>query len=284
MPPDDQAYEPPPAFAPPALRSPALNEREMLGAPGYAPGSEVAYEVASELGYEAGAYEAGAYGALSGSAPYPWPAPVPPATAPTHLRHRLGRRSLVIGSLVLVALVALTVVLTVSSAPSRARHAIALPAAVGGYVKQHEMHGPELLSLVGAGMLGSTIVAGDLNHAKAAVYSNGTAAAPALMFLGFNADESPTIGDQLHHLDPGQITHDILAGAGLTVGQEQFSPGPLGGAMRCAELEVGHESVAIGVWADHDTLGLLVLVAVGRPPTLGFTAGLTRTMRAAAET
>lgn len=270
MPPDVPAYEPPPSFAPPALRTAALNEREVLGQTTYPPGAQPVW-------------------------PEAWRQPAPQQAWPeasstdwspaaARGRHRPRRRSVLIGSLVVAALVALTAALTVGNAPSRPPHAIALPYTVAEYTEQHEIGGSELMTMIGAGMFGSSLVASDLRHAKVAIYSSATPTEPGFVFLGFDADQSPTLGAELHRRAPDQVTRQVLDGAGLAVGQERFSPGPLGGALRCAAVGLPGESVSVGVWADHDTLGMLVLVSSGPPPALAFTSRITHRMRAAAET
>jgi hypothetical protein len=269
---DESAYVPPPAFAPPALRVAPLNETAVLGRTSYPHG------------------------------PYAQPAtyapPIQPPAAwypasdrrPSQLDDRARRRRAlaVLSSLgVVAALVTISVVL-VSGAHSHHARSLSLPRSVDDYTMVRSLSGSEVRSMfVGGGTFG-VIPPADLAAAHVGIYAELTNDQPNLLFIGFTGHDSPTIGAQLRAGPPSTVAGEILDGAGATTAAQTVDAGPLGGAMQCAVVDVDGSAATVGVWADADTLGILMIVgptitAHTTAPTTAHTVLVTRDFRAAAE-
>ena len=279
---NDSGYVPPPPFAPPPLRVAPLNETAVLGrtsyphgpfpsvAPGYAPH---------------GAYPSGGYG-VPPVAWYP-----PPAWAPRQF-DRAGRRrrtaSILTGMAVITALVAICAVL-LSSEPS-ANHArsLTLPNSVDNYTKVRTLSGSQVRSMFtgGSGTFG-TLSARDLENARVAVYAALDDSDPTMLFIGFAGHDSPTVGARLRSDPAANVTDEVLSGAGATTAPTTVDAGPLGGAMRCAFVDIDGDTASVGVWADHDTLGIVVIIdptaSTRAGSTTAHTSSVTRDFRASAE-
>ncbi len=78
------------------------------------------------------------------------------------------------------------------------------------------------------------------------------------------------------------MTSDVLAGAGAPAATE-VDAGPLGGSLRCGKAHVDGLFASVGVWADSDTLGLVLLFDPSLGPSTEETGAVTRAFRAQAE-
>lgn len=252
--PDDQGYRPPPPFAPPAYRVPPLNEGAVLGATSYGPQS----------------------------------APVPDiAPFPAYRYGRPRRRpALLIAVSVIAALIAIVAALVSGGHPRHVR-SLALPSSVDDYTRVTTLTGPRVRSLFTAAPAAfAGIASDDLAHAIVGVYQDDADLHPSMLFIGFTAHDSPSLGAQLRHSSADTIAARVLGGAGATSTVLSVDAGPLGGALRCATVDLDGAEGGVGVWADRDTLGIVLLVdpaLIGAVPPTGRTATVTREVRAAAE-
>lgn len=261
----DAGYEPPPAFAPPVLRTAPLNERELLG----------------RTTYPNGPY-------ASWSPPvYPQAVSVPSARVRSRPRRRL---TITVVACVAVAVLGVGVALGLSSGSGRASRSISLPDTVASFDRSLDYTQQQLLTVLGNGVLADVATPQDVRNAKAGVYRNTSpglptgSVVPAVVFLGFDADLSPGIGRRLHNLAPSQVTSQVLLGAGGGAFQITWAPGPLGGSIRCGDVQIFGQTASIGIWADHDTLGMVLTIPQAGTAPLDYMGRLTRRMRAAAET
>jgi hypothetical protein len=269
-----QGYEPPAPFAPPALRGAPLNELAMLGRTTY-PVSPMQPVVYPPPGYQ-----------------YVPPAPVPPhsgAWAPGAgwVPHRstdraTRRRTIAVVAAVLLALLTVVGVLGVSAAGPNER-SLSLPDTAGQYVRVSTLDGSHISSIIGSGGTFGSIPNSDLAKAKIALYSRGAQSAPSALFVGFDAADSPTIGGQLRSENAAQVTDDVLSGAGASVNSVAVATGPLGGSLKCSAVRVDGLDTTVGVWADSDTLGVVLLFDPTHGTSLPQTGAVTRAFRAQSE-
>jgi hypothetical protein len=301
------AYEPPPAFAPPALRGAPMNETQVLGRTSYPqgpyqpmPADPVPHQPvpAGSFPYQPMPADPVPHQPVpAGPVPYQ---PVPagsltyqpgqyPPLAPRPARQGAAARrrrivSVATGTGVVVALVAIVAVLIDGSGAKRAPRSLSLPGSVDDYSLIHTIDGLQLASLFspGSGTFAS-VPANDLAAAKVAVYSERDQSLPGVVFLGFTAAESPSIGAQLHSEPADYVATGMLGGAGSPGRPQRVDAGPLGGALRCAELDLDGEPTPAGVWADHDTLGIVLIVNVTAGMTTAQVGALTRDFRAQTE-
>lgn len=274
-------YRPPPPFAPPALRPAPLNEWQVLGGTTYGPAFAPAYPPSYPPPYPP---QPGA------PAPAGWLPPVaPPVPSPQPAAgHRTGstvrrRRTVAVVSTVTVALVAVVAALLVGANGSHPAHTLSLPQSAGGYVKLTTISGSRLTTILGSGGTFGSIPDDDIAHAKVGLYGHSAQSAPTLLFIGFAASSSPTIGSELHREPANQVTADVLDGAGAGSAALTEDAGPLGGSLRCSAVRVDGLDASVGVWADADTLGLVILFDPMASPTAAQTGGVTRAFRAGAE-
>ena len=80
-----------------------------------------------------------------------------------------------------------------------------------------------------------------------------------------------------------RVADTVLAGAGVEANSVAFSAGPLGGALKCSAVRVAGLDATVGVWADSDTLGMLLLFDPTLGPALPQAGAVTRTFREQAE-
>jgi hypothetical protein len=264
------AYVPPAPFAPPALRSAPLNEVAVLGRSTYPGSPMVPMPVAPPP-----------------TAWYPgqgWVPGQPPGRRAAEASAR--RRTVVTVVAVATALVVLVTALTVAN-PGASRHSVSLPTNAGDYVKLSTVTGSRIQTIFGSSGTFSTFATNDLVHAKVGIYGHSAASSPTVLFLGFNASDSPAIGRQLRTEDAAQVTEQVLAGAGAGAGSNALpvsvSAGPLGGSIRCSPVHVGGLDAEVGVWADSDTLGIVLLFDPALSPSPVETGGITRMFRSVAE-
>lgn len=260
----DAGYEPPPAFAPPLLRAAPLNERQVLGRTTYPNGPYGPWSPADAL-------------------------PVPVASGHGRPRPRRGL-TVTISACLLVILLGAGVALGLTSGSDHSSRSISLPNTVSSYNRSLDYDQEQLIALLGNGILGSAVTPEDIRNAKAGVYRNTSpglptgSVVPAVVFLGFNADQSPGIGRRLHNLSPADVTSQVLLGAGGGAFQITWAPGPLGGSIRCGDVNIYGDTATVGVWADYDTLGIIFTIPSAGTAPLDYIGRLTRRMRAAAET
>jgi hypothetical protein len=192
------------------------------------------------------------------------------------------RRTIGVVAVVVLALAVVIAALTVGAAgPSR--RSLSLPETAGEYVLVSTVSGAHIDSIFGTNGTFGSIPHADLVNAKIAIYARGTQAPPTALFVGFDAADSPTIGRQLHNEDAGQVTNQVLAGAGAVINSVTVDSGPLGGSLRCSAVHFGGVDATVGVWADADTLGVVLLFDPTLGPSLSETGAVTRTFRAQAE-
>jgi hypothetical protein len=251
-------YVPPPAFAPPELRVAPLNEIAVLGGSSY-PVPEPQEELLE------------------------WRAPRPDASA---RRHRLTS---VVVSLSVVAALAVIAAVLVSNGTGAKRHTLSLPDSVGAYTRMSTLRGAQVESLFSAGSATFRGVGlDDLDGALVGVYGALDDTQPSMLFIGFRADDSPTIGSGLHGEPAADVAAQVLDQPGSTIAPQSVDAGPLGGAMRCATVVLDGALASVGVWADHDTLGIVLLddsslTAHSASASNQHTGVVTRQFRAAAE-
>jgi hypothetical protein len=259
-----RGYRPPAPFAPPALRTPPLNEWQVLGRSTY-PDSQLHPPPAVPPGVTQ-------WYPGQGWVPHPHK-----ATERT-LRHR----TVIVVASVVAALLTLVGFLAITDSGPRT-HTLSLPDTAGPYVKLSTLSPSHITTIFGSNGTFGSIPSADLAHAKVGVYGRGSGGAPTLLFVGFSADQSPTIGEQLRSEDSAQVTQDVLYGAGGATAPQIVDAGPLGGSMKCSNVRVDGLDAAVGVWADSDTLGVVLLFDPTVIPGPESTGAVTRTFRSRAE-
>jgi hypothetical protein len=262
----DQGYEPPPAFAPPLLRTAPLNESQILGGTTYPNGPYAAWSPPPP--------------SLSAHQP-------PPPRRPSSPRPR-WRTSVLVTAAVVVALLGVGVALGLTGGSDHASRSISLPETVSSYDRSID-YSPQLVGLLGSSALGGAVSPEDIRNAKAGVYRNTSpglptgSVVPAVVFFGFNADDSPGIGRRLHNRPPEVVTNEVLLAIGGGAFQITWAAGPLGGSIRCGDVQIYGETASVGIWADYDTLGIVLTIPSAGTAPLDYMGRLTRRMRAAAE-
>lgn len=260
----DADYDPPPAFAPPLLRTAPMNERQLLGRTTYPDGPYAAWPPPA----------------------YPPAVSVPSARVRSPLRRGL---TITIAACLAVAVLGIGIALGLSNASGHASRSISLPTTVSSYERSLEYSQDQVLATLGTGVLRGPVTQDDIRDAKAGVYRNTSpglptgSVVPAVVFIGFDADQSPGIGRRLHTLPPSRVTSQVLIGAGGGSFQITWAPGPLGGSIRSGDVQILGETATIGIWADSDTLGMILTIPSAGTAPLDYMARLTRRMRAAAE-
>jgi hypothetical protein len=259
----EQPYEPPAPFAPPELRTAPLNEWYVLGRTSYPTSPMV-------------------------------PVPVPPPDRPAGqwlpgdgwvpAAHNTGsarRRTVaMVTALALALLVVIGALAFGNAGPDR--RSLRLPESAGAYQRISVVSGDHIRSIFGSAGAFGTLPSAELDKAKIGIYSRGAQSSPSALFVGFSAGDSPTVAQQLRSQAADEVTRDVLTGAGAPA-TVQVAAGPLGGSLRCGTAHIDGLFASVGVWADADTLGMVLLF----DPTLGQSASetgfVTRTFRAQAE-
>jgi hypothetical protein len=257
---DPRGYVPPPPFAPPAWRVAPVNELQVFGRTSYPPALQPTLAPTAE----------------------PVPSPVwSPATTTRHQRpHGL---SVAVVVLVAAALLVIGTVLVTTDGSSNDRHSLSLPDSAGAYTRVSTISGSQLQNVfTGSGAFGN-LAAQDMDHAKVGLYVRGQERTPTLLFVGFSASESPVIGRELRTEAAEDVADDVLLGAGSTSPPLPVDAGPLGGAIECTQVDLDGEPATVGVWADSDTLGIVLLVDPAAPLSTAQAGEVTRAMRANAE-
>ena len=179
----------------------------------------------------------------------------------------MRRRTIALVAAVSLALLAVVGALAVGHAgPSR--RSLSLPESAGAYVRLSTLSGDHIRSIFGSSGAFGNIPSVDLAKARIGIYGRSAQGSPSALFIGFAAADSPDIGQQLQAEAAAQVTSDVLAGAGAPAATE-VDAGPLGGSLRCGKAHVDGLFASVGVWADSDTLGLVLLFdpCSARPPT-----------------
>jgi hypothetical protein len=247
----ENGYVAPLPFAPPAFRVAPLNETEILGRSTYPPAETTGWR------------------------------PVP---LPNRGRSPRARRRVTVGIAVAVVASLVAIGTTLSSgADSRQTRSLSLPDTVDTYSQVTHLDGAQVSSLFAAagGTFGG-IGSDDLRGAVVGIYADVGDSEPNLLFVGFTAADSPRLGARLRAGSPDSLATAVLDGTPAL----RVDPGPFGGAMRCANIDLDGELATVGVWTDQDTLGIVLIVAAPpatMPSTPAETASVTRDFRAAAE-
>jgi len=267
----EQGYEPPAPFAPPSLRGAPLNEVSVLG--------RTTYPVSPMQPY---AYPPPAHH-------YPPPQPLGGGWAPGQgwVPHRTDdraarRRTIAVVAAVVLALAAIVGVLSVRAAGPNPR-SLSLPDTAGPYLRLSTISSSQIGTIIGSHGTFGSISSSDLTKAKIGIYSRGAQSSPRALFVGFDAADSPVIGSQLRSEDAARVTDSVLAGAGASGNAVVVDAGPLGGSLKCSAVRVDGLDATVGVWADSDTLGVVLLFDPTLGPSLPQTGAVTRMFRAQAE-
>lgn len=212
------------------------------------------------------------------SQPPGWPAQppmgsaIPPGygPAPPPKRRRTG---LIIGlsiaaALVVIAAGAVGVGLVTGTSSTQhgagtshatATRTITLPKSAAGYTR---MTGNVARRLVTASRQNAEKGAGTVSpawaaayaKAKIALYRNGSA--PPLVFIGFSATDTPSIAANLRSAQPSAALDSFFLGAGVSHTND-FSPGPLGGVLRCGITTRAATPVTMCAWTDSSVLAFV---------------------------
>lgn len=249
----EQPYEPPAPFAPPALRTAPLNELHVLGRTTYPQPPMIPTAVGPGYGWVA---------------------------VPAGVSRSVRRRTVAMVAAVALALLVVIGALGIGNAGPD-RHSLSLPETAGDYARISTVSGGHIRSIFGRGAFGA-IPASELDKARVGIYSRGSQSSPSALFVGFVATDSPTVGRELQSEGADEVTRQVLDGAGAT-GTVPVGAGPLGGALRCGTAHVAGLFASVGVWADTDTLGLVLLFDPAIGISMARTGDVTRTFRAQAE-
>lgn len=256
------AYQPPPAFAPPQLRAAPLNEYEVLGTSTYAPEQR-------QVPPPAPLYR-----------PVAWHPAL--AGAPASARRGSRRLTLIVSAAVVAVLVTIVSVLS-SSGTDGAGRSLTLPDTAGDYNLFETITGSQLMNLASGGPF-ATLSSGDVANARAALYSRGSSSAPSIVFIGFVAKDSPDIGQELRTQPADEVVDMVLSGAGAgSITPTSVPAGPLGGVMKVAQVAIDSQTATVGVWADNDTLGMVMDFDPTDQPSTPRMGAITLALRSAAE-
>lgn len=259
-------YRPPPAFAPPAFRVAPLNEAQVLGGTTYP--DRQTYPDPLPDGDE-------------------FPSHARPSWHPSRLvrrdrgERRRRRVSIAVVAAVVVALSSIVAALiTDGSQGSHPTRGLLVPDSVDEYTRISTLTSAQLHGLFATtgGTFGA-IPAADLEAAQVGVYQANDLS--SMVFIGFTAADSPSIGAQLRTEPADKVADGVLDSAAPSSPSIAADAGPLGGALRCARLVLAGQEAIAGVWADRDTLGIVVVVDTGATTT--HTSAVTRDLRAEAE-
>lgn len=229
---------------------------------------------------------------MTGRTTYPT-SPMAPVAAPAPAFHpqlpvlrspepNVRRQTAVVVVTLAAALLAVIGVLVIGH-PGRSGRTLSLPATAGNYVRISTVNGAHIGSIVGSNGTFGSIPTSDVLKARIGLYGPTPSSPPTALFIGFAGSDSPTIGRQLRSENASQVTADVLAGAHASPSSVAVDAGPLGGSLRCSALAVAGLTAEVGVWADSDTLGLVLLFDPAMSASLAQTGGVTREFRASAE-
>jgi hypothetical protein len=184
-------------------------------------------------------------------------------------------------ALVAVVLFGIVAALLARSA-DRPHHSLTLPQTAGDYTRLSTLSTTQLRSIFAGGGFGS-LSWQDLTKAKVGIYTRSAQTVPTMLFMGFSAADSPTIGRQLRSQNSREVADEVLAGAGASTASLEVAAGPFGGTLKCSHLVVGGTPAEVGVWVDSDTLGIVLLFDPSFAPSREQTGQVTRAVRAKAE-
>ena len=241
-------YEPPPPFAPPPART-----QPLAGPP-------------PAVGFGA------EFGTGVGAAP-------PDAGPPRPSWQVVVLAAAAIAAMALVAIVGLFRAGHLAAQPRRP-HTLTLPDRAGSYVLLRSIDPAMVRNMLGSqvGSLGP--VQDALASAQIGVYGDSPTAAPTVIFVGFAGADSTTIADLLSANGASTAVDQVLTGTTGGSPGTSVDPGPMGGALKCANAERNGTAFTPCAWADADTLAVVMRVGT---VSLNDAADITRTLRAAAE-
>jgi hypothetical protein len=175
-------------------------------------------------------------------------------------RRRTGWIAVAIAAATLVAVLVIAGVTGgVSRAPART---VQLPAAVDNYQAMYTQQASTITDRMRIAM--STMTGTHaFDQARVRVYQDGSAPAPALIVIAINASDNASANDLLAGGSPQQIADSALFGAssGTSEPPLHYPPGPFGGVIACAPIELNTTSGTGCVWSDRATLGILIELA-----------------------
>lgn len=223
-------YQPPPPFAAPEQRHAPLDPAALT-------------------------WQAGATDAAPG-----WPAAggPQPATPPTPWR-LIAAAALLVAAVTVWGLV--TLMRASGSSPAAQLKRISLPASVADLQLVRSVSGPTVRALLEQqlGPLGP--IEDAMDTAQVGIYRVGSDGPTTVVFLGFNAADSTRIDALLGSQDADGVIDQVMSGAGAGAGAAaHFDPGPLGGALRCAQASKNGQPYTPCVWADRSTLGMVLQI------------------------
>jgi hypothetical protein len=215
------------------------------------------------------------YGSQPPLMPYPQSAP----------QSRIGRNTIVFAVLVFL-LIAVPVVVNAMttgdrrSSPPVPQRTLSLPGSVDGY---EHMSGNVADRLI-AGMRKSDADTSAVERAidqKAtmALYEKAKDFDRRFIFVGFSTSDDPAFARELRGTAPSRIVDNAFRGGREFPDPRDFSPGPLGGVLRCGAGKSYSGELTLCVWADGSTTG--TLTAPGN--VVEELAGLTLAFRTVAE-
>ncbi|HEY2167750.1 MAG TPA: hypothetical protein VGH01_11330 [Jatrophihabitantaceae bacterium] len=241
-------YEPPPRTAPPPL----AQQHPLRAPPPYPPPS---YPPA----YAPAPYPPPPYPPPYASAPYP---PAPYATARPLRRgpfrnRRNGWIAVVIGVATLVAVLVIAGLIGgVSRAPARI---VQLPDTVDNY---QAMYTPQASTMTDRMRIAMSTTSGThaFDEARVRVYQDGSTPTPALIVIAINANDNSSANNLLADGSPQQIADSALYGASpvSALQPSHYPPGPFGGVIACAPIELDTTAGTGCVWSDRASLGILI--------------------------
>ncbi|MGH8962125.1 MAG: hypothetical protein ACRDWT_13220 [Jatrophihabitantaceae bacterium] len=220
-------YQPPPAFGPPESRIGPLRPDEAI--------------------------------ALLGQQQAPGYAAPEPRALPPVPRARLVAAGVLAIALVAAGIIALVGVL--GSNTDRSRRTISLPDMAGNYQLIRSIDGQSIEAMLGSQLGSLGPIQGALDSAKVGVYGLGPNAGPTIVFLGFSAADSASIRQLLASAGSDAVVTEVMSGAGASV-PRAIGPGQLGGALQCSQAIKNGTSFTPCVWADNDTLAMVLQIGI----------------------
>ena len=234
-------YEPPPAFAAPEQRTEPVDPATL------APESVWPASVTHES-----------------VAPASWPGGWPVGGAPTAIAPPTPWR-LIAAVALLVAAVTVWGLVTLMQASGGSRSTpdkrISLPTTVAEYQLVRSVSGPTVRALLEQQLGSLGPIEDAMDTAQVGIYRVGSDGLTTVVFLGFNAADSTQIDALLGSHDANTVVSQVMSGAGAR-GAAHAEPGPLGGALQCAQASKNGQPYTPCVWADRSTVGLVLQIGL----------------------
>lgn len=160
-------------------------------------------------------------------------------------------------------------------------HTIGVPRTFGGYRRLTGSVADRLAQTMRKSMNDSNNgkYAGLYTTAKIATYTKKSDPTQTLIFIGLSSSDNPVIAKELKSSSPSKEADSAFIGLGIG-DTKDFSPGPLGGVLRCGTGSMGGASGTACAWADSSTVCMVVLPNSRNAAAL---AGTTLKLRNAAE-